>query len=581
MKDSAKDKFSQNSVSIVSLTVDFNTFNIFVHRIPKFTQTLFTFKTKFSNWVNGSLIGSLSLSDENSSLASCGSVRFNIVPGSNYLPVAIDGTTGILKVIESDYETMKNNHTITFQVTVRNANTSLNITDDAMVNILIDENYSDEETGSEITAVKRGVIVPPNTINVTFSRVYIQDNPNYCLFDTWFIDSVIVLPPGNHSLIMKFSGPSLNNVYYGYIQYLFAYYNGSNIANNYPVKFSNLTYLNNNSSSSEFTMTSQISVSSAPVNDSNDFSIRMRFQVGLFSQMSIPPIGANLTVRMEAFLTPKVTVDILMRVSSNCPIQYDSVNFTKCPPIVEIGGVYEYSVDYFISRPIGDYVFTFTTDEFSASIGHISLTLPTTFSTYPEGYKIDTQQFVGDSFVLTTIGYVSVSNLQNPGVYDTTLPMMNRSVRLTVFIQIYKPNLVSVMFEAKISPLGKNSTVNFCESQPIAFTGFNLAWKSNLTLKDTSVVNQAEKLQFFNVELSVPPYIAATYTILITNTGKLMTEPCSVDYLLTENNSTKNVSLKYHNDCFHFLWFLKNSHKGEQTLRVYFNKLVSIISKHE
>uniref|UniRef100_A0A095A894 Uncharacterized protein n=1 Tax=Schistosoma haematobium TaxID=6185 RepID=A0A095A894_SCHHA len=128
-------------------------------------------------------------------------------------------------------------------------------------------------------------------------------------------------------------------------------------------------------------------------------------------------------------------------------------------------------------------------------------------------------------------------------VYDTTLPMMNRSVRLTVFIQIYKPNSVSFMFEAKISPLGKNSTVNFCESQPIAFTGSNLAWKSNLTLKDTSVVNQAEKLQFFNVELSVPPYTTATYTILITNTGKLMTEPCSVDYLLTENNSTKNIRL--------------------------------------
>ncbi|CAH8573997.1 unnamed protein product [Schistosoma bovis] len=514
-----------------------------VHRIPKFTQTVFTFETKFSNWINGSLIGSLSLSDENSSLASCGSVQFNIVVGSNYLPVAIDGTTGILKVIESDYETMKNNHTITFQVTVRNANTSLNISDDATVNILFDEEYSDEERGSEITAVKRGVIVPPNTINVTFSRVYIQDNPNYCLFDTWFIDSVIVLTPGNNSLIMKFSGPSLNNVYYGYIQYLFAYYNGSNIANDYPVKFSNLTYLNNNSSSSEFTMTSQISVSSAPANDSNDFSIRMRFQVGLFPQMSIPPIGTNLTVRMEALLTPKITVDIPMRVSSHCPIQYDSVNFTKCPPQVEVGGVYEYSVDYFISRPIGDYVFTFTTDEFSASIGHISLTLPTTFSTYPEGYKIDTQQFVGYNFVLTTIGYVSVSNLQNPGVYDTTLPMMNRSVRLTVFIQIYRPSLVSVKFEAKISPLGKNSTVNFCESQLIAFAGPNLAAKSNLTSKDTSVVNQAEKLQFFNLQLSILPSTTARYSIYITNTGKLNTEQCSVDYLLTENNSTKKIRL--------------------------------------
>ncbi|CAH8570443.1 unnamed protein product [Schistosoma curassoni] len=309
-----------------------------------------------------------------------------------------------------------------------------------------------------------GVILPPNTIDVTFSRVYIQDNPNYCLFDTWFIDSVIVLPPGNNSLIMKFSGPSLNNVYYGYIQYLFAYYNGSNIANNYPVKFSNLTYLDNNSSSSEFTMTSQISVSSAPANDSNDFSIRMRFQVGLFPQMSIPPIGTNLTVRMEALLTPKITVDIPMSVSSNCPIQYDSVNFTKCPPQVEVG------------------------------------------------------------------------------VYDTTLPMMNRSVRLTVFIQIYRPSLVSVKFEAKISPLGKNSTVNFCESQLIAFAGPNLVANNVLTLKDTSVVNQAEKLQFFNLQLSILPSTTALYSIYLANTGKLKTEQCSVDYLLTENNSTKKVS---------------------------------------
>ncbi|CAH8570459.1 unnamed protein product [Schistosoma curassoni] len=256
-------------------------------------------------------------------------------------------------------------------------------------------------------------------------------------------------------------------------------------------------------------MTSQISVSSAPANDSNDFSIRMRFQVGLFPQMSIPPIGTNLAVRMEALLTPKITVDIPMSVSSNCPIQYDSVNFTKCPPQVEVGGVYEYSVDYFISRPIGDYVFTFTTDEFSASIGHISLALPTTFSTYPEGYKIDTQQFVGYNFVLTTIGYVSVSNLQN---------------------------------SAKISPLGKNSTVNFCESQLIAFAGPNLAAKSNLTSKNTSVVNQAEKLQFFNLQLSILPSTTARYSIYITNTGKLNTEQCSVDYLLTENNSTKKSS---------------------------------------
>ncbi|CAH8580304.1 unnamed protein product [Schistosoma haematobium] len=325
---------------------------IHLHRIPKFNQTVFTFKTKFSNWINGSLIGSLSLSDENSSLASCESVQFNIVAGSNYLPVAIDGTTGILKVIESDYETMKNNPSITFQVTVRNANTSLNISDDATVNILIGENYSDEETESEITAVKRGAILPPNTINVTFSRVYIQDNPNYCLFDTWFIDSP-----------------------------------------------------------SSFLMTSQILVSSAPVDDEKNFSIRMRFKTGLFPERTPPPMGTSLVVTTEALLTPKITVDFSMVVSSNCPTQYDAVNFIKCPQSVNYGGVYDYSVNFFISRPIGDYTFTFSTDQYSASIGHISLTLPPTFATYPEGYKINTEEFVTSNAVLTTFGYVSVTNL--------------------------------------------------------------------------------------------------------------------------------------------------------------------------
>ncbi|CAH8569768.1 unnamed protein product [Schistosoma bovis] len=333
-----------------------------VHRIPKFTQTVFTFEIKFSNWINGSLIGSLSLSDENSSLASCGSVRFNIVPGSNYLPVAIDGTAGILKIIESDYETMKNNHTITFQVTVRNANTSLNISDDATVNILIDENYSDEETESEITAVKRGVILPPNTINVTFSRVYIQDNPNYCLFDTWFIDSP-----------------------------------------------------------SSFLMTSQILVSSDPADDEKNVSIRMRFKTGLFPEMTPPPMGTSLVVTTEALLTPKITVDFSMVVSSNCPTQYDAVNFIKCPQSVNYGGVYDYSVNFFISRPIGDYTFTFSTDQYSASIGHISLTLSPTFATYPEGYKINTEEFVTSNAVLTTFGYVrliseyTISNSRRSG----------------------------------------------------------------------------------------------------------------------------------------------------------------------
>ncbi|CAH8517951.1 unnamed protein product [Schistosoma turkestanicum] len=102
-------------------------------------------------------------------------------------------------------------------------------------------------------------------------------------------------------------------------------------------------------------MTIQTSVSSAPANNTNDFSIRMRFKVGLFSQLPTPANGASLPFRMEALLTPRITVNLSMIVSSNCPIQNDAVTFVRCPSIVDYGGFYEYSVDFFISRPIGDY----------------------------------------------------------------------------------------------------------------------------------------------------------------------------------------------------------------------------------
>ncbi|XP_018646900.1 hypothetical protein Smp_193320, partial [Schistosoma mansoni] len=87
-----------------------------------------------------------------------------------------------------------------------------------------------------------------------------------------------------------------------------------------------------------------------------------------------------------------------------------------------------------------------------------------------------------------------------------------------------------------------------------------------VTLKDTSIVNEVEKLQFFNFQLSIIPYARVAYGIAISNSGKLQVELCSVDYLLTENNSIKKVSSKYHTACFHFLWFLKDSHKEGQTL---------------
>lgn len=102
-------------------------------------------------------------------------------------------------------------------------------------------------------------------------------------------------------------------------------------------------------------MTSQILVSSDPADDGKNFSIRMRFKTGLFPERTPPPMGASLVVTTEALLTPKITVDFSMVVSSNCPTQYDAVNFIKCPQSVNYGGVYNYSVNFFISRPIGDY----------------------------------------------------------------------------------------------------------------------------------------------------------------------------------------------------------------------------------
>ncbi|KAK4470606.1 hypothetical protein MN116_006144 [Schistosoma mekongi] len=237
-------------------------FTILVHRIPKFAHNIFTFEMKLMDWINGSYIGRLYLNDENSSTALCGDVQFNIVPVSDCLPIAVDLTTGILRV-NSCYGVINNSRSFTFQVTVASSDTPSNISDKAVVNILIGESYSDETTDSEASLDKR------------------------------------------------------------------------------PLKFS---------------MTYQVSVSSAPANKKDDYSLKIRFKVGLFPEIPAPPVGTNLTIKLEALLTPKITAELYMIVSSSCPVQYDAVNFANCPQLVNIGGVYEYSVDYFISRPIGDYV---------------------------------------------------------------------------------------------------------------------------------------------------------------------------------------------------------------------------------
>ncbi|KAK4467455.1 hypothetical protein MN116_009035 [Schistosoma mekongi] len=188
-------------------------------------------------------------------------------------------------------------------------------------------------------------------------------------------------------------------------------------------------------------------------------------------------------------------------------------------------------------------LFTFSTDEYSASIGHIYLTLPTTFSVYPEGYRIDTQQLVTYTNILTTFGYVSVSNLQNLGVYDTTLSMSSRSVRLTVFVQTYKTSLTIAKFEAKISPTGKNSTVNSCESQVVRYEGNYLAGRNFLTIKDTPLLDEAEKLRIFNIELTIKPKTSAYYFLYSHIYDRRNMELCSVDYMLQDGNITRKVRL--------------------------------------
>ncbi|CAH8545029.1 unnamed protein product [Schistosoma turkestanicum] len=519
------------------------TCNVQLQRAPKLTQKTFDFEVNSSDWKNGSIIGRLSLKDENSSMKSCGSVMFSIKqPLTKHLPVVVNATSGILKV-NSIYEEMKDEFPFIFQVTVMNADDSLNMSDEAVVNILINERYSDEETETESAIVKRAFITPPTNIDVKFYRLYPTDNPNYCLYDEWFIDMVMILPPGNHNLLINLFGPSFNKLYYGYIEYLFAYYNGSNIVNNYSIQFSNFIYLGNHSMPAVFTMSYRVSVSSAPTNNTNDFSIKIRFKVGLSPEKPILPQGTNLIIEMEALLTPKITMELSMVVSTNCPVQSDLVTFVNCPQTVDFGGVYEYTIDYFISRPFGDYIFTFSTDEYSASIGHLSLTLPPTFSAYPVDYKIDTEQLVFSNLILTTIGYVSVTNLQNFGVYDNTLPAYNRSVRLTAFIIIPASSLRSIKFEAKMSPSGKSSTVNYCES---AVTWFStpINDKNNfITITDTPMKYEAEKLQFFTIQLTMTPFTAGIYGIRMSNQGKLTAEQSSVDYLITEKYNAKKASL--------------------------------------
>ncbi|CAH8544924.1 unnamed protein product [Schistosoma turkestanicum] len=192
---------------------------------------------------------------------------------TKYLPEVVYVTSGILKV-NSTYEEIKNEFPFISQETVMNVDDSLNVSDEALVNILINESYRFEnlvfnicsnlnDVGVKLIIVE-AFITPPTNIDVKVYRPYPADNSNYCLYDEWFIDMVMILSPGNHNLLNNLFSPSFNKLYYGYIEYLFAYYNGTNIVNNYSIQFSNFIYLGNRS------MTDQIKHDAESLEDDID-----------------------------------------------------------------------------------------------------------------------------------------------------------------------------------------------------------------------------------------------------------------------------------------------------------------------
>ncbi|VDQ00424.1 unnamed protein product [Trichobilharzia regenti] len=95
---------------------------------------------------------------------------------------------------------------------------------------------------------------------------------------------------------------------------------------------------------------------SSPATSLSDFTFKIRFTVGLFFDMAVLTIGTSLTFSLEAILDTNISVALPLVVSGTCPQQNDAIKFIKCPEQVAFGGVYEYSAELFISRPISDYV---------------------------------------------------------------------------------------------------------------------------------------------------------------------------------------------------------------------------------
>nr|CAH8853400.1 unnamed protein product [Trichobilharzia regenti] len=222
-------------------------------RKPTFVERQFTFEKKLSDIIDGGVIGRLPLSDENSSIATCGNVHFEIVSNASQLPIYIDSKSGVL-YSDNLFEKTEIYRTVEFNVTIREDNNHLGVLDQAVVRISVYNSHSDEDVERRVSRVKRAIITPPTVGSIKFYRSNTLKDSNYCLYDTWFVDLDITLPPGNHTPIINVYGPAISGSYRGYIEYLFSNFSGVNVVNNSTVQFSNLTYIGGRSSPSRFTM---------------------------------------------------------------------------------------------------------------------------------------------------------------------------------------------------------------------------------------------------------------------------------------------------------------------------------------
>ncbi|VDQ00423.1 unnamed protein product [Trichobilharzia regenti] len=172
------------------------------------------------------------------------------------------------------------------------------------------------------------------------------------------------------------------------------------------------------------------------------------------------------------------------------------------------------------------------------------ITIPDTFATYPETYEMNTEQTPLTTYFHTTLSSISVKNLQSLGLYDTSLSISNRSVRLTAYFQISTRSLFSERFEARIAPTGMNVTVATCESAVYKYSNF--VSECSLVVGDIEFMNQIEMVKYFNVQLIVPFLSSGLFTLNSSSVTPTYAEIHHVEYLYVDkdnSNAIRNIRL--------------------------------------